>query len=87
MCEALPPDITPESHPDHWVVGHNFVFGINGTVWYCFSHDAGGYNMRGWHDISDVKSISERAIGRTFHVIHDDGFTGLLMANGTHRVR
>ncbi len=49
--DDFPSDITPETHPDHWVVGHEFGGhdwqdpDWRGKRWFCYSHDAAGYNM------------------------------------------
>lgn len=70
------PDITPESHPDHDVVGRDLL----GHSWkhrrtaryHCVSHDRRGYNLVNRADPEDIKNVSERAVGGTFHVIHGD---------------
>ena len=64
---------TPETHPDHPVVGHDF----SGTNWtdkktsdnyYCDSYDPRiGYWMTGIEIPEDRRNVSERAINRTFH--------------------
>lgn len=82
MRSELTPDITPETHPGHHTVGHDFMgtsWKHSGSArWYCKSHDAAGYNMVNRADPEDEKNISERAIGRTFHQIymHPDGSGG-----------
>lgn len=77
MKSNLAPDITPETHPEHHTVGHDFM-GYSGknkcsARYYCYSHDASGYNLVNRADPEDDKNISERAIGRTFHLITDYG--------------
>lgn len=63
---------TPQTHPQHPVVGH--YFGANrvdhreACIYYCDSYDpAQGYWMTNVHEPSDRRNVSERAIGRTFH--------------------
>lgn len=69
--------LTPESHPDHDVVGRYFKgFGV---IWYCDSYDT---SMGFWmtpvfgekHAFLDKKpertNVSERAIHRTIWTIH-----------------
>lgn len=71
-------DVTPESHPDHHVVGlefggHNFdTQGWPGVRWFCVSHDAQGYWMFATDGSGHFTNVSERAIGRSFHEIHKD---------------
>lgn len=73
-----PPDVTPESHPDHHVVGREFGghdwqdTEWRGKRWFCYSHDAAGYNMYCTDGSGHWTNISERAIGRSFHEIHKD---------------
>jgi hypothetical protein len=69
---------TPQSHPDHPVVGHRFK-AWDGQVYRCDSHDPRvGY----WMTREDCppehfadeagkwrRNVSERAIGRTYHEI------------------
>lgn len=58
--------ITPESHPDHTVVGHKFV-GPFGT-YFCDSYDPNlGFWMTNVDDPEDRRNVSERAINRTYH--------------------
>lgn len=70
------PDITPDSHPDHWVVGHEFAGhdhqnpNWKGTRWFCESHDGCGYWMYATDGSGHWSSVSERAIGHSFHEIH-----------------
>lgn len=73
------PDVTPETHPDHHVVGHEFgghdwqeKAGNHVKRWFCFSHDPSGYNMYATDGSGHWTNISERAIGRSFHEIHKD---------------
>lgn len=77
MYDELVPDITPESHPDHHVVGHD-VMGWSmkhdkAARFHCVSHDASGYNLVMRGDDEERKNVSEHAIGRTFHLISDVG--------------
>jgi hypothetical protein len=77
MKSTLTPDITPQSHPDHHVVGQD-VMGWSmkrneAARFHCYSHDASGYNLVDRADPEDHKNVSERVIGRTFHLIHDMG--------------
>jgi len=74
MKSTLVPDVTPESHPDHHVVGQD-VMGWSqkrgeAARFHCYSHDASGYNLVDRSDPEDHKNVSERAIGRTFHLIN-----------------
>lgn len=68
------PDATPETHPDHHVVGKDFMGASNKHMksarWFCASHDQAGYNMVNRADPDNVINISERAVGRTFWEIH-----------------
>lgn len=77
MKSKLKPDITPESHPDHHVVGQDVMGWSNkrneAARFHCYSHDAGGYNLVDRADDTDHRNVSERAIGRTFHLISDYG--------------
>lgn len=72
----LPPDITPETHPDHWVVGHEFGGHDHqdpvweGKRWFCYSHDHAGYNMYATDGSGHWTNVSERAIGASFHEIY-----------------
>ena len=62
---------TPETHPDHEVVGHYFN-GPWGVEYYCDSYDPScGYWMTPVKDDGEHKrtNVSERAIGRTFHEV------------------
>ena len=68
---------TPESHPDHWVVGHFFSGSSPNTFYYCDSYDkAWGFWMTNVYDLSDRRNVSERAIGGTFHEIYPDSAKG-----------
>ncbi len=73
MRSTLTPIVTPESHPDHDTVGHDFMghsFAHGQSArYYCRSYDAAGFNMVNRADPEDDKNVSERAIGRTFHII------------------
>lgn len=80
--------LTPKTHPDHHSVGRHFIgpcFSCEAGkhVFYCESYDPEcGYWMTRAdappEHLADVfgewrNNVSERAIGRTFHQIHDDG--------------
>lgn len=61
---------TPETHPDHHVVGKKFS-AWNGNTYYCDSYDpAIGYWMINVDNVSDRRNVSERAIGATYHEIY-----------------
>ncbi len=76
MRSDLPPDVTPETHPDHHTVGRDFLaWSIKhgrSARFYCRSHDAAGYNMLNRADPLDDRNVSERAIGRTYHEVMVD---------------
>lgn len=58
---------TPQTHPDHDVVGQYFV-GWTSEVYLCDSYDTSmGFWMTNILDPKDRRNVSERAIGRTFH--------------------
>jgi hypothetical protein len=60
---------TPETDPNHHTIGQYFKAG-NGIIYYCDSYDTNlGYWMTGITNLEDRRNVSERAIGRTFHVI------------------
>jgi len=60
--------ITPKTHPDHETVGHNFRSWDG--VWFCDSYDPRiGYWMTEVGNKQNRKNVSERAIGRTFHLV------------------
>ncbi len=63
--------ITPETHPDHETVGRNFrAFG--GEIYYCDSYDPRiGFWMTNVKGNGDRRNVSERAIGRTFHLVRE----------------
>lgn len=62
---------TPQTHPDHPVVGRFFKSWSQPNVYYCDSYDpAIGFWMTNVADASDRRNVSERAIGRTFHELH-----------------
>ena len=77
---------TPETHPDHPVVGHTFAaycpYDSKPAVYYCDSYDTKiGYWMRREDCPEEHKqdesgkwrrNVSERAIDRTFHTIYID---------------
>lgn len=61
---------TPESHPDHPVVGRTFKCPFYGKTYFCDSWDSGcGFWMTNVDDPVDRTCVSERAIGRTFHEV------------------
>jgi len=64
------PDVTLESHPDHHVVGKEFL-GHDGGRYLCESHDSSGYWLYNTDGSGNWKNVSERAIGRTFREIYD----------------
>ncbi len=62
---------TPQTHPDHWVVGK--YWGAHSTkhektaIFFCDSYDPScGYWMTNVHDPEDRRNISERAPMRTW---------------------
>jgi len=77
---------TPQTHPDHHTVGHRFK-SWDGHEYYCDSYDPRqGY----WMTRADApeenktdehtqwrRNVSERAIGRTYHIIYSDGTCAL----------
>ena len=71
-----PPDVTPESHPDHHTVGLEFMgndyqhSGSRAVRWFCESHDRCGYWMYATDGSGHWNNVSERAIGRSFHEIY-----------------
>jgi hypothetical protein len=64
------PDATPETDPNHDVIGHEFMGGIEEKRWFCESHDGSGYWMYATDGSGLWSNVSERAIGRSFHLIH-----------------
>lgn len=69
---------TPETHPDHHTVGHYFggydYQAKATTIYFCDSYDPRiGYWLTNLSNPEDRKSVSEAAIGRTFHEAHDQG--------------
>lgn len=75
--------LTPETHPDHDTVGHHFK--AHGCIYLCDSYDTtSGFWMTPVfgeeHALIGGKpkrtNVSERAIGRTFHIVHDIGEFG-----------
>jgi hypothetical protein len=67
---------TPETHPNHEVVGHLFVasdlMSGDSEIYYCDSYDPRqGYWMTLCNGIKR-KNVSERAIDATFHTIRFD---------------
>src|SRR4051812_34308047 len=78
---------TPETHPDHPVVGHLFVATDFMTgdwqIYYCDSYDPRqGYWLTLCNGVGR-KNVSERAIDSTFHTIHFDPYwsDGILRAH------
>lgn len=71
-------DCTPETHPDHHTVGHDFMAhgypenNWQSVRWFCVCHDQAGYWMFATDGSGMWTNVSERAIGRTFHEIHPD---------------
>lgn len=73
---------TPQTDPHHHTVGHYFATGLDGSIFYCDSYDSRiGYWMTRadapvarWADeLGEFRhNVSERAIGRTYHVIYLD---------------
>ena len=64
---------TPETHPDHPTVGHNFK-SWDGHTYYCDSYDpAIGFWMTDVDDPGNRRNVSERAIGRTYHRVDYGG--------------
>ncbi len=71
--------ITPQTHPNDEVVGHYFASGGDGSIYYCDSYDPRiGYWMTDilspveeWDNDTgrSRRNVSDRAIGRTFHII------------------
>lgn len=81
---------TPESHPDHHVVGRFWMDFWHGWVYYCDSYDRRqGYWMwpvmrdptRKRHEDTNVHrtNVSERCPGGTWHEVHDFNNPKLLM--------
>ena len=75
------PDATPLTHPDHPVVGRDVMGtstadGYKTARFYCVSHDHCGYNLVNRGNLDEVKNVSERAIGGTFHIVHHDDYGG-----------
>lgn len=71
----LTPDITPETHPDHPVVGKRFrgydLKNDRPAIFFCDSHDSTGYNMVTVDEPFYRTNVSEYAIGRTFHLVRE----------------
>jgi len=69
------PRVTPMSHPDHAVVGHEFLGSCwprrSVMRWFCASHDAEGYWLFATDGSGEWHNVSERAIGASFHFIYD----------------
>lgn len=68
--------ITPQTNPHHTVVGKHFAghsFQHNSTqIYFCDSYDPRqGFWLTNVADSTDRKNVSERAIGRTFHLAED----------------
>jgi hypothetical protein len=70
--------ITPETHPDHWAVGKDFVGGIYSGRYFCDSMDSCGLWMTPRQPVNlDGKplervNVSTAAIGRTYHEVYRD---------------
>lgn len=77
---------TPQTEPDHETIGRRFK-AWDGHVYYCDSYDSEiGFWMtredcppehRNDQDREWRRNVSERAIGRTYHRIWEDGFCAL----------
>ena len=70
--------ITPQSHPDHPVVGHYFggySYETKKTeIYFCDSYDPRiGFWLTNVKNAADRHNVSERAIGRTYHEARDHG--------------
>jgi hypothetical protein len=85
--------LSPEERPDHHTIGRYFKG--DGCIWFCDSYDTQiGYwmtpvygEMRGLLQKPPERcNVSERAIGRTFHVISDIGFDGEPHYHSQHRL-
>jgi hypothetical protein len=85
--------LTPETHPEHDTVGHYFK--AHGCIYLCDSYDTTiGYWMTPAfgeeHALTGRKpkrtNVSERAIGRTFHIVHDVGEVGRPNYRCRHRL-
>lgn len=66
---------TPQTHPTHEVVGEFFVGWPH--AWYCDSYDPQiGFwmtfvgNVKDGHEARERTNVSERAIDRTLHTVH-----------------
>lgn len=65
---------TPETHPDHETVGRTFT-AWNGERYWCDSYDSRiGFWMTNIDNEGDRRNVSERAIGRTFHLDYDASY-------------
>lgn len=69
---------TPETHPDHPVVGHYFAatnWGRMRTeIYFCDSYDSRvDYFMTNVNDASERRDVSVRAIGQTWREAEDKG--------------
>lgn len=59
---------TPETHPDHEVVGHDFDGWASDSPYFCDSYEPRrGYWMTDISNKENRRNVSERAIGRTYH--------------------
>lgn len=64
------PIVTPETHPDHEIVGKKFKR-YDGQVFYCDSYDPRiGFWMTPEGD-GERRNVSERAIGTNFRRVYD----------------
>lgn len=63
-------------HPDHHTIGRFFrftPFGRETQTYFCDSWvENAGYWMTNVADPSDRRNVSERAIGRTYHLLRND---------------
>jgi len=61
---------TPETDPDHDVIGQRFL-AWDGNTYFCDSYDPScGYWMTDERNPENRRNVSERVIGRTFHKLH-----------------
>ncbi|MCS4089132.1 hypothetical protein [Rhizobium sp. BK176] len=85
--------LLPEDRPDDHTIGKYFKG--DGCIWFCDSYDTHiGYwmtpvygEMRSLLQTPPERTnVSERAIGRTFHVIYDIGVVGEPYYQSQHRL-
>ncbi len=73
--------ITPETHPDHEVVGRRVHAFADDQIHYCDHHHSNrGFSITRIDDPTQQRYVSERAIGGTVCVIRQDD-------NGRYRSR